>query len=307
MELKQLLYFSKVASFGSFSKAAIDLAIGQPVLSRQIRALETELNMSLLYRNGRGVALTEAGKVLKEHSRIILAQISSASSEISALCATPRGTIVMGMPPSVATMLAAPLMRSFKDICPLGSLRIVEGLSGHLLEWLVHGRVDIAILYDVPRLQNLLCEPLLNDQLFLIGAPDDPVKLPAEAIAGHRLADLPLILPSRIHGLRMVVDHALAAIDVDPRIEMEVDSTTLIINLVRGGAGYTVLPLSSVREAIDAGQLQYWPLVRPALTRSLVLATSSQKPADLALRLLMDCVRAQARSQRKEPAPLWAA
>ncbi|MGS0755628.1 LysR family transcriptional regulator [Roseateles sp. GG27B] len=72
MDLKQLEYFINVAEHGSFSKAALVLQIAQPALSRQVRALEIELRETLLLRNGRGVALTEAGQRLMEHGRAIL-------------------------------------------------------------------------------------------------------------------------------------------------------------------------------------------------------------------------------------------
>ena len=75
MDLKQLSYFVRVAEMGSFTRASIVLDIAQPALSRQVRLLEVELRQSLLIRNGRGITLTEAGKVLLEHSRGVLHQM----------------------------------------------------------------------------------------------------------------------------------------------------------------------------------------------------------------------------------------
>ena len=85
MELKQLNYFLAVAEAGSFSKAAVMLAVAQPILSRQIKLLETELGMELLYRNGRGIVLSEAGKILEPTRAAALDTVERARTEISAL------------------------------------------------------------------------------------------------------------------------------------------------------------------------------------------------------------------------------
>jgi len=82
MEMKQLKYFLAVADLGSFSKAAVMLAAGQPVLSRQIRSLEEELGIELLYRNGRGIVLTEAGTAFVARARTILDTARLAAAEI---------------------------------------------------------------------------------------------------------------------------------------------------------------------------------------------------------------------------------
>src|SRR5258708_22945546 len=76
MNLKQLEYFVQVAELGSFSKAAAVLDIAQPALSRQVRGLETELRQQLFLRNGRGVALTDAGKRLFDHRVAILQPVA---------------------------------------------------------------------------------------------------------------------------------------------------------------------------------------------------------------------------------------
>ena len=77
VNLKQLEYFVKVAELGSFSRAAVLLDIAQPALSRQVRALETDLRETLLLRNGRGVALTEAGRRYHSHCRRLMGEASA--------------------------------------------------------------------------------------------------------------------------------------------------------------------------------------------------------------------------------------
>ena len=188
-DLKQLQLFTAVAEFGSFSRAAVALSVSQPVISRQIKALEEELGVALLYRNGRGIVLTEAGKLLENYASAILEQASRATTELAAMRSNPRGTIVLGMPPSVGIVLTAPLVKHFRAEFPQVTMRVIEGFSGHLLEWLVMGKIDVAVLYNAPRMNNLLAEPILRDELFLLGARDEANPLgpgPVGDLPGHQ-------------------------------------------------------------------------------------------------------------------------
>ena len=99
MNFKQLEYFVQVAELGSFSKAALVLDIAQPALSRQVRALESELREQLFLRNGRGVALTEAGRRLFEHSVAIIQMMAQARDDLGAnfFAQTPGTAVVIGM------------------------------------------------------------------------------------------------------------------------------------------------------------------------------------------------------------------
>ena len=177
MELKQLSYFLAVADSGSFSKAAVRLSVAQPILSRQIKLLESELGVELLYRNGRGVILSEAGKLLDTYARTVMSLVDKAKSEIGALRAEPRGRVAIAMPPSIGWMLTGPLVVRCREAFPEIVLHLAEGFSGHVAEWLSTGRVDIGIVYQAPRLSTLATEPLLSDELILLGAIDDPAGL----------------------------------------------------------------------------------------------------------------------------------
>ena len=118
MELKQLDYFLGVAELGSFSKAAIRLSVAQPILSRQIKLLESELGVELLYRNGRGVVVSEAGKVLETYARSVVGLVEKAQSEIGSLKAEPRGRVAIAMPPSIGWMLTGPLVVRCREAFP---------------------------------------------------------------------------------------------------------------------------------------------------------------------------------------------
>ena len=148
MDLKQLEYFVRVAELGSFTRAAIELDVAQPALSRQVRLLEVELRQTLLLRNGRGATPTEAGKILMEHGRGILHQVQRAQDDLGRLRGGLSGRVALGLPSSVARVLAVPLTRAFREAAPEARMSISEGLSAGLQEGLATGRLDIAVLYN---------------------------------------------------------------------------------------------------------------------------------------------------------------
>ena len=100
------------------------LGVGQPILGRQIKALEQELGTELYHRTGRGIALCEAGKILELHARGVLDTTAGARRAINAPGSEPASSVVIGMPPSVGAILPAPLVRQFRDEFPRASLRV---------------------------------------------------------------------------------------------------------------------------------------------------------------------------------------
>src|SRR5450631_2029637 len=168
MNLKQLEYFVQVAELGSFSKAAVVLDIAQPALSRQVRSLETELHQQLFLRNGRGVALTDAGKRLFDHSVAVLQLVSHAREDLGASRDEPVGRVTIGLPPSIGRQFTLPLIDRFKKELSSAKLAIVEGLSTHIVEWVTTGRVDIGLAYNPQTQPALEIVPLLEEPLGLV-------------------------------------------------------------------------------------------------------------------------------------------
>jgi LysR family nitrogen assimilation transcriptional regulator len=103
-----------------------------------------------------------------------------------------------------------------------------------------------------------------------------------------------MILPSRPHGLRRLIDNILTERGIYPRVEMELEAMPSTLLLVEEGAGYTVLPYASVHLLVEAGRIEVWPF-DPSITRKLILATSSQRPMSSTFRPLFRTVRAELR------------
>lgn len=279
MDLKQLKYFSHVAELGSFTRAAAVLLIAQPTLSREVRQLEVELKQTLLVRNGRGVAVTDAGRRLLAHSLGILQQVERAKLELAEAEGEPVGNVSVGIPPSVGRVLTVPLVTEFQKRFPKANIRIIEGMSAHIVEWLSTGRLDLGLIYDPAPNPEIDISSLVEDQLYLIG-PNSPATGARPRNTEVSLADLPnypLIIPSRPHAVRMYVETQMAHAGLKMNVAWEIDGIPSILDLVRQGFGYAVLPLMAIRGNGSTNSLFARAISNPTLASVLALASSSRR------------------------------
>ena len=292
MELRQLRYFKHVAELGSFSKAASFLSVAQPALSRQVGKLEQELGVALLYRNGRGVTLTEAGSVLLQRAIIILEQCARTITEVTTVGGTVRGRVTLGLTPTISQVLTAPLIAKLHHDYPQVSLEVVEGFSGHVNEWLSAGRLDVGILNNAPRLGNLAAEELLVEELVLVGPADQSDKA-NQSVGLKALQAIPLILPSHPHGLRELVDQVAIKRGLSITVSHEINALNTIKQLVEDAVGSTILPYASVHKEVSDHRMSAYRIKGMPFTQAVVLAASSQRPLSLAGRKLLACIKEQ--------------
>ena len=274
MNLRQIETFIHVAELGSFSKAAVLLDIAQPALSRQVRALETELRETLLLRNGRGVTLTEAGRRLLEHGQGILQRVAEARDDLGARRDEPVGHIVVGLPPSLARRLTLPLIEMFSAELPKAKLAIIEGFSVHIAEWLASGRVDLGLVYNPEPVPGIEIAPVLEERLCLIGMASST---PRRSAPLKDIARYPLVMPQRGHIFRKLMESHAALAGVKLNVAWEVSSVPAILDLVLGGHGYAALTDSAIRMHAQRKRLSVTPIRDPEIKSTLCLAMSAQK------------------------------
>jgi LysR family transcriptional regulator, nitrogen assimilation regulatory protein len=278
MDLKKLDYFVHVADLGSFTKAASLLSIAQSALSHQVRQLETELKQTLLYRNGRGVTPTDAGRRLLAHARGILMQVRRARDELTETRGAIVGHVVLGLPPSIARLLTVPIVKSFRDSFPGGTLGIVEALSASLLEWLVEGRLDVGLVFNPAPLQSVEIQPLHSQEMFLVSPKTYGRHSQSKSVPLRELPRYPLIIPSRMNSNRIFIETQLAHLGLKPHVEVEIDGISSVLDLVHERIGHAVLPLTSLRGHAFERNFIVRPIVGPKLSIQLSLITSAQRP-----------------------------
>ncbi|AQS85810.1 MAG: LysR family transcriptional regulator [Acetobacter aceti] len=285
MNVRDLEYFIAVAECGSFSRASVKLGRPQPALSRHIRDLETDLRVPLLYRNGRGVVVTQAGELLQHLGWAIIRQIHDAREKVRDFSSDQLGSAAIGMPASVSAILLAPLARSLRTAHAQAELRFLDGCNGDLLLALGGGSLDIALIYDAPGTTHQNLEALFSQPLYLIErhSPDSEVLEFGDDVEAAELENIQLVLPGRRHGLRQIVDAWASRNNLEPHVQFECDSYSAILQVVASGLAATLLPAASLQREILSGQFRARLITKPAVYRTISLATSQSKPVNASL------------------------
>lgn len=278
MDLRQLRNFNRIVELGSITAAADDLNIAQPALSRQVKALEDELGLPLLRRHGRGVVPTEEGIRLARRAHSILEDVDGLQSDITGQNRALVGTVTLGLPPTVAEILATHMIERTMQAHPQVKLRIVSGFSGHVQDWLIRGKVDLGVAYQGQTSPHLSAHPIIIEQLFLIQPADMSAGRDGVPIDAQEALSLPLILPNPEHGLRGRIEAIAQDRMIDLNVVLEIDILPTMLAFVERGLGATILPLVSVIDHVRAGRLIARPIVRRTIDRKLVLMTALNRP-----------------------------
>ncbi|WP_313629587.1 LysR family transcriptional regulator [Pseudomonas sp.] len=269
MDIRELRSFVKVAQCGGFSRAARELFIAQPALSRQIAKLEEQLQVELFVRHGRGVQLTAAGSRLLERAEVMLRYMEETSDHVRNSAVEERGHLAIGLPPAIGMVVGPQLIRKFREKWPKASFHALEGLSTSLQEWLLDGRIQVAVVYNQPLLEAFDVRPLFSEKMVLVGPPGEPPR----SVRMTGLADFPLILPGLPHSNRRLVEQVAAQNGFRLNVAFEVDSVSLTKRLVSEGLGYSILAHAAVQEDIARGVLVGHAIDRPGIRSTVSLTT----------------------------------
>ncbi|MCP8940750.1 LysR family transcriptional regulator [Alsobacter sp. SYSU M60028] len=291
MELRELRYFVQVAELKSFSKASVHLRIAQPALSRQVRKLEEELGVELFVRAGRGLHLTHAGMLLRDHAQALLRQVTQAADDVRAHAGEVTGSITIGVPPSAGEVLIPTVVRRSLQLHPGLRINIVSAFSGDLYEKLLNQELDLCLLHNPAPHRNLDIQELLVDHMYLIGpGPGFPAVPPVTKAMAGNIDGLPLIMPSRVHNSRVVLESSVQERGGGLNIKHQVDGLLLIKSMVREGLGYTVLTYGSVYMEVEAGVMTAEPLT-PEVTWTLCMAHNHEQRMRGPVQALMEIIR----------------
>ena len=302
MDFRQLRTFSCVAELGSLSKASDTLRVAQPALSRQIKLLEHELRTELFIRNGRGMVLTDAGRLLLSRTAGIVRQIDQIRDDIQSSGGPPSGRVVLGLVPTVSCVLSARLARRTVENYPGISLCIVESYSGHLVEWLHRGEMDLAVIYGPALDLHLTFHGLGRDTIVAVGPRGSGLARKKQVDIAWLLRQR-LVLPSHSHGLRALIERAAAKKKWKLDVQIEADLFRVLTSLVEEGLGYTLLPPSSVRNEVAEGRLETAAIAKPAPMRELAIASPIDHPGSNAITLITELLRREIAACREEG--LW--
>lgn len=292
MNSDDLECFARVANCGSISRAALELGSDQSTVSRQMLRLEASTCSRLFHRGGRGVVLTDAGRTLLEHARRVTETVEEARRAIHAFSGNGPAELVIGAQPTIARTVFGPVGSALRERFPRTRLRFAEGSSGDMLSWLASGNIDVAMLYLPSQTAGLKVDIVLQEQLRLVLPARDPEA--DEEFPVRRLGEVPLILPSARHGLRLLAEALASRVGISLHVAMECDASISVTKrLVQSGCGYTLLPLAAVTEEVASGTLHAARLVGADVTREVALATARNRSGASELWSVIQTVRQQ--------------
>lgn len=268
MELEQLRHVAKVAEHGNFTRAAADLGLTQPAVSRSIARLEEELGQPLFERHSREVVLTDAGRMTLAMARRILGMVDDLKAQITDDGAT--GRVRVGAIPTIAPYFLPGLIRQFRDSHPRAHLGVVEDTTDKLLQKLADGEIDLAILARPLNVKYLEVEDLFEEELLLVIAADS--ELCREPVIGlERIESMPFVLLGEAHCLSDNILHFCRHNAFNPVALERTSQLATVQELVSLGHGVSLIPAMAGR--MDASPRRvYRHLAEPTPTRRIVMA-----------------------------------
>ncbi|AMS40428.1 LysR family transcriptional regulator [Aminobacter sp. Y103A] len=244
MDLRLLECFLRVAEFGSMNRAAADLNLSQPSLSRKIALLEGEIGASLFRRDTTGTKLTEAGLLLAGRAPQLLREAVLIKEEIAQESST---SVSLALPSSLNRLLAIPFLEKVVREHPHYTLRVSEIVSNALEVWMQRRTLDVAITALQPRTQRFSLTPLVREPMMLLGTESAELgvegMVSADFVVQHKL-----VLPESGNPIRRYLEQKLGTGNLSINTVVEVESVAMCYELARAGVGYTMLPYSSIYE-----------------------------------------------------------
>lgn len=268
--------FVAVAEEGSLKRAALRLDTNHTALSRQLTSLELLCGTRLFTRTGRGVRLSESGDLILPQVKELLARAEQLEVDIRGKGGSLAGCVTLALMPSLASSVIGRLFTFLREHHPGVRLKILEGASGKVEEWLADGFADLGLLYRYSQPLPAGELPLVTADAYLVGARGDRATA-TETVPFRMLASVPLVLPSVPNGLRHAIDLEARALGLTLAPLIESDSLTFLKTLAMKEGVNVILSLHAISEELIAGKLQASRIVSPAIQPTISIAHSKAK------------------------------
>jgi molybdate transport repressor ModE-like protein len=268
----------EIERHGSVSAAARAIGIGQPSASEHLRLLETSAGQRLVERNGRGSRLTEAGQVLAGRAAQALATLSAAEEELHALAGLESGTVHIGASTTPGVYLLPDTLGCFRREHPNVAVEVEIASTGEILERLLGGRIQLALVGEPEPDERIALEPFLADEVVGVAKPGT-VRLRSGKARAADLAEHTLLARESRSSTRRLAEGALAEAGVRPRQVWALGSSEAIKRAAAAGLGVAFLSRYAVAEEVARGDLESFRLAgRPRIERMLHVARLARRP-----------------------------
>lgn len=272
MELRQIQYFIEVAKLEHVTEASYILHVSQSAVSRQIFKLESELGVDLFIHEGRKVKLTPIGRLFLSHMEHLMKVMENAQQEISEFLDPERGTVRIGFPSSLAAQMIPSVVSAFRDRYPAVHFQLQHGSYKELIEWVVKGDMNLAIMGPVPRHDSQVKSEVLFQEKFMALMPSSHKLAKQSSVSLLDLKDDLFVLFPEGFVLREIVVKACTNLGFHPKVTFEGDDLDAIKGLVAAGLGLTVLPEIALSEYIPSSIVSI-PITEPQVSRDVGVIT----------------------------------
>ncbi|NUT76839.1 LysR family transcriptional regulator [Pseudomonas sp. C1C7] len=290
MNLKQLQSVLLMDELGSISRTAVALGTAQSLVSRQLAQLEAEWGDQIFERTGRGLVVSDFGRLVLPEIRLLLSQAERLETLVRESSGVPAGTVHIGILPSMSRRLLPMLFTKLQTHAPGVRLHVVEGFSGDLDEQLAAGTLDLIVVnrYGISNARDE--ETLGVVDTYLVGKAATLGGL-GQSIEFAVLPEYPLILPSRPNGLRTTLDQLARKQQLSLNVAIEVDTLNAMKDVAAAGGAFTILPFLAVQDDVERGLLDAVRIDKPQIKRTIALAFTHQHPLSRAARVVGGYVR----------------
>lgn len=276
MEMQQLRYVVAVARTGNFSRAAEQCHVSQPSLSQQIQKLEDELSERLFDRLKRAAKLTPQGEAFLRRAVRILEEVDAAKREAKDATELLRGTIMLGVLPTIAPYLLPEMMAAFVDKYPGVELVVQEDTTAHLLKLLLACEIDFALASHPIQDGRLEVRELFTEELLLALPPGHPLTR-KRAVSASDLEHERLIVMKDGHCLGQQVLNFCDRRELRPNISFRSAQLETIQALVSAGMGLSLIPAMAANSG-RSDRLAYRSMQSPRPERTIVAVWPKQRP-----------------------------
>jgi len=288
--LRRIHYFVTLYQEGSVTRAARRLNVVQPALSMQIRRLESQFKAKLFERTSHGVEPTAIGRNFYRMCLQILDSVHGAEHYLRESSGKVSGELTIGLMPSLAASVLAPVLLQYNDRYPDVRLHVLEGYSGTLTEWLMTGALDFAVVNKEAPLSGVAYAPLFQDSLVVVTSRQMLRRIDG-TFPAKRLPELKLVLPSRRQGMRRLLDAVLREANVAIEPQIELDSLGATLDLVRQSDWATILPITAAERAVAAKQVRALTIVEPKISREVIVAYHAKRRSGAAEKFMVELLQ----------------
>lgn len=268
MELRQIHYFIEVAKREHVTEAAHAIHVAQSAVSRQIFNLESELGVALFIREGRNVKLTPIGRVFLEYMKDAMQVIENAKREVEEFLDPERGTIRIGFPSSLANHTLPTVISGFRGEYPLVKFKLIQGTYHHLIDAVINGEIDLAVLGPVPKQDKKVKSKVLFEENLIALLPINHALAANRTINLNQLRDDQFILFPNGFILREIVVNACKRQGFEPDVTFEGNDIDAIKGLVSAGLGVTIIPEITLIDNLPRSTVKV-AIADPHVTRSV--------------------------------------